>query len=87
MKSKIKLVKIDWIDSRSPTNRWEHLSELEANICHCSSVGYLIKDTDELKVIAANLADIDDTESLQASAVKAIPSCCVTRIVDLIERT
>ena len=81
------LVMIEWIDSRSPAGQWQKLVELgENDYCKCVSVGFLLKDNKKVKVLAPNMADLDDPNNLQASGIIVIPSRCVTRIKSLEER-
>jgi hypothetical protein len=84
MKKKSKncdLVLIEWEDSRQPTSEWVRLAGFKsAGICKCASVGFLIHDGVNKKVLASNMADIEDKHNIQASGIIHIPSKCVTRI-------
>ncbi|KKK60992.1 hypothetical protein LCGC14_3018820 [marine sediment metagenome] len=82
----MKLVKIEWVDSRTPTDGWEHLNKLnDIKACECVSVGFLLKSGDDVKALAPNLADIDEDSDVQASAIIIIPVCSITRMVELAE--
>ncbi len=82
----VKLVSIEWLDSRQPSSEWRHLTNFKsAGICHCVSVGYLIYDGEDCKVIAPSMADIESEEDMQVSGVIHIPTCSVTKITPLIE--
>jgi len=82
----MRLVKIEWVDSRSPTNKWERLNDLDdMDACQCVSVGFLVKDATDVKMLAPNLADKDDDSNIQASAAIVIPTCAITHMVDLAE--
>lgn len=79
-----KLVAVEWEDSRQPTASWQFLHDVEQkSACRCVSVGYLISETNGAKMLAANLADIDDPESVQASGIITIPECSIKRVTDL----
>ena len=81
-----RLVLVEWVDSRSPASHWEPLRDAaEGEVCECVSVGFLVKDSDEIKILVPNMADVEDETSLQASGAITIPSCAVRRIVDLEE--
>jgi len=81
-----KLVIIEWIDSRQPVGGWQRISDFErSDICKCVSVGFLIHDEEEQKVLAPNMADIEDRHNIQASGVIHIPTKCVLRITPLVE--
>ena len=78
------LVLVEWMDSRRPEAAWQHLSDAQAwSACRCSSVGFLIADDDEVKVLAPNMADMDDASNVQLSGAIVIPSSCVLSIVRL----
>jgi hypothetical protein len=79
-----KLVIIEWEDSRQPTSSWQLLEEVEQfSACCCISVGYLLSENNGVKMLAANLADIEDTEGIQASGIITIPECCIKRVTNL----
>ena len=50
-------------------------------ICRCVSVGFLIHDGTDKKVLAPNMASIEDEHSIQACGVIHIPARCITRLV------
>ena len=80
------LVLIEWEDSRQPIAGWVRLSEFDkSEICKCVSVGFLIHDGGEQKVLAPNMADIEDKHNIQTSGVIHIPTKCVLRITPLNE--
>lgn len=82
------LVLVEWEDSRQPTPSWNRLSEFQAeDVCKCISIGFLIHDKKDLKVLAPNMADIESETNLQASGMMHIPASAVTRIVCLEETT
>ena len=83
-----RLVLIEWEDSRQPVASWQRLSEFsKSDICKCVSVGFLISDDDEQKVLAPNMADIESKDNIQTSGVIHIPSKCVLKITPIAEVT
>jgi hypothetical protein len=77
-----RLVMITWLDSRQPNGSWQWLSEFEKmEPVRAASVGWLIQDDADVKVIAQSLAN--DGDDKQTSGRKAIPACCVQSIQDL----
>jgi len=77
------LVLIEWEDSRQPVSNWKWVSDYDdVNIVMCVSVGWLIKDTKDIKALAPNLGDTEE-ETAQVSGVIQIPTCCIKRIVKL----
>ncbi|MGE3229263.1 MAG: hypothetical protein AB7J30_07485 [Hyphomicrobium sp.] len=81
-----RLVIIRWQDSRQPCGQWRYLATLpEQKPVEVASVGWLIKDTDEIKVLAQNIGDLASPENAQASGIMTIPTRCVLSIETLAE--
>lgn len=79
-----KLVAVEWEDSRQPTSAWQFLEDIEERAaCLCLSVGYLVHEGNGSKTLAANLADIQDPEGVQASGVITIPESCIKKVTEL----
>jgi hypothetical protein len=80
------LVIVRWLDSRQPCGQWRYLSALpEARPVEVASVGWLVKDTAEVKVICQNVGDLDHPEKAQASGIMTIPTRCVIAVEKLTE--
>lgn len=76
------LVCVEWVDSRQPTSSWAWVDEYEPQgACSCVSVGFLLKDGKDVKVLAPNLADIFHEK--QATGIINIPVACITRLTTL----
>lgn len=74
------LVIIEWEDSRRPDGAWKHLAgEHDWDSVKCASVGWLVVDDKEKKVLAPNMGDIDDASNMQMSGEIVIPTSCVLR--------
>lgn len=72
---------IEWVDSVQPTRNWQYIEDIEySGGVKCRSVGFLLHDGDDCKVLAANVG-AEGTESAQASGVVEIPTHCITRMV------
>lgn len=77
---------IEWEDSAQPIPTWSYLSSFEpTGIILCASVGWLIRDDDQMKALAPNMGAINDGRSLQVSGVIQIPTSCVVRVTNLKE--
>jgi hypothetical protein len=77
-----KLVQIEWVDSRQPTASWQRVSELDyLTECRCTSVGFLLRDDAQAKVLAVSIAD--EGKELQATGVFVIPTAAVLSCVVL----
>ncbi|MEQ1648433.1 MAG: hypothetical protein ABL898_07600 [Hyphomicrobiaceae bacterium] len=80
-----RLVMVTWEDSRQPTSKWTFLSDLpDHTAVKCTTVGWLLKDNDDVKVLAQSMGDIDADE-MQTSGVMTIPARCVIAIKNLEE--
>lgn len=78
------LVAIEWIDSGQPIPGWQWLEGLAERRPHrCVSVGFLIQDGAEAKVLAPNLGASNEREWDQASGLITIPTPAVTKIKPL----
>ncbi len=81
MESDCPLVLIKWEDSRQPSCGWQFLSDLSnPDTLQCATVGWLLEDGPEKKVIAQTIGGGED--DVQATGVMVIPA----RSVILIER-
>lgn len=75
------LVMVEWEDSRQPDSFWRYLAKFKGQpVCKCVSVGWLVRDDDDVKVVAPNVADASDKGSEQISGMIDIPVRCVVKI-------
>ena len=77
------LVLIEWLDSGQPSPAWQWLDSLEERRPHrCVSVGFLVQDGAQAKVLAPNLGASDGHGGFdQASGLTTIPTASVIRIL------
>lgn len=81
-----KLVLIEWEDSRQPEPAWTRLSEFyPPPVARCVSVGWMIYDGEDTKMLTPNMADIKNENNIQGSGIIQIPTSCVTRVVRIEE--
>ena len=80
------LVLIEWLDSARPEPNWRHLDDPpELEVIQCVSVGWLIGENDDVKMLAPNIGDFCSGSNAQASGFIRIPKVAVTREVRLVE--
>jgi hypothetical protein len=80
------LVIIRWLDSRQPCGQWRYLSALpDARPVEVATVGWLVKDTADVKVVCQNVGDLENPERAQASGIMTIPTRCVLTVERLTE--
>jgi len=77
---------IEWQDSAQPIPSWSFLSSFEASgIITCASVGWMIRDDDDMKALAPNMGALQDESSVQISGVIQIPTRCIVSVTRLKE--
>jgi hypothetical protein len=80
------LVIIRWLDSRQPCGQWRYLAALpEARAVEVATVGWLVKNTDDVMVVCQNVGDLEHPEKAQASGIMTIPTRCVLSVERLTE--
>lgn len=82
---KRKLVLIEWLDSHSG-NGWQTLNKLEekAEPLYCRSVGWLIAETRECKLIAPHIAGEQNGDiMLQGCGDMVIPTKAIVKVTTL----
>jgi hypothetical protein len=80
------LVIIRWQDSAQPLPSWQYLSALpQTRAIECATVGWLLKDDDDLKVICQSVGDFGSPKNAQASGIMTIPARCILSIERLVE--
>lgn len=78
------LVLLTWLDSGQPTSGWQWLSTYQpVKPIKCASVGWLIQDDSDIKVLAQSFGDIDRDDDVQAMGIVRIPTACVVSIEEL----
>lgn len=78
----MRLVLIEWLDSFGCSSLWTKLEDSRAAPLVCRSVGWLLHDTDTCKVLVPHITDSDHVTP-QGCGDMTIPTCAVTRIVEL----
>jgi len=86
MQTDCPLVIIRWQDSAQPITGWKHLSDLpRTRPIECATVGWLLKDDDDIKVICQSVGDLHKPNNAQASGIMTISARCVISIERLSE--
>ena len=79
----MRLVLVEWIDSFGCSSDWAELDgEAQPEPMVCRSVGWLLADGGDCKVIVPHIADVPDAKQ-QGCGDMAIPVACIRRLVDL----
>jgi hypothetical protein len=80
----MRLVLIEWLDSHRNPNSWASLDEFpDPQPLICRSVGWLLHDTPECKVVVPHFAGEQGAAPEQGCGDMTIPTRAVLRVVDL----
>jgi hypothetical protein len=80
------LVLIRWQDSRQPSGQWRFLASLpKTTPVEVATVGWLLRNDDDVKVVCQNVGDLDYPGQIQASGIMTIPARCVLSMERLTE--
>jgi hypothetical protein len=86
MRTDCPLVLIRWLDSAQPLPAWRHLSDLpRVRPIECATVGWLLMEDDEVKVVCQSVGDLTNPKNAQASGIMTIPVRCVLSVERLTE--
>jgi hypothetical protein len=75
----LRLVLIEWLDSYGCSSTWQDLSVDDPKPIECRSVGWLLHDGAEAKVVVPHVAEGPG----QGCGDMTIPAAAIRRIVDL----
>ncbi len=80
----MRLVLIEWLDSYGCSANWQNIREITAIPLTCKSVGWLLHDAEDCKVVVPHLSSEDHPNtSQQGCGDMTIPSRAILKIVDL----
>ena len=78
------LVLVEWLDSFGCSSNWQSIEDLKPNPIVCRSVGWLIYDGDDCKVILPHITDSQKNIEKQGCGDMTIPSKCIIKIQNLV---
>ena len=80
----MRLVLIEWLDSYGCSSKWQALDNCRAKPLACRSVGWLLHDGDDCKVVVPHISDEDNEHvAAQGCGDMTIPTKAILQIVDL----
>jgi hypothetical protein len=80
----VRLVLVEWIDAFGCASEWAELTDIPPDTLRCRSVGWLLHDTPECKVIVPHLSDPrHESAKPQGCGDMTIPTQAVLKIIDL----
>jgi hypothetical protein len=80
------IVLIEWVDSHSGRGDWRDMDEFEdvATPLYCRSVGWLVKETEQAKVIVPHIAgEANGGITLQGCGDLTIPTAAILKVIPL----
>lgn len=75
----MKLVYLEWLDSRGVSASWSHLEDLASECCVLKSVGWVLTENKDLIHIVPHLGD----DPAQGCGDMVIPKRCVLKKINL----
>lgn len=78
MEVEMKLVVVDWLDSRSDDG-WTEQDSLEMRVAEITTVGQVAKETEDVLCVASSV----DAATGQLSGIMFIPKCCIVKRWDM----
>jgi hypothetical protein len=81
----MRLVLIEWVDSYGGTTGWKALGDCTPDVLVCRSVGWLLHDRDDVKVIVPHLIEpAEDTRiAAQGRGDMTIPCAAIVSLREL----
>ena len=79
--SALPAIYVEWLDACHLKNQWHEVADLGADLLVCSTLGWLVKETDTAILVALTMADEGD----QVVGVLNIPTSAITKRVLLKE--
>jgi hypothetical protein len=76
----MKLVLVEWIDSKRLTDGWVYNDSIVPKICICKSVGWVSKKSNKHVLIVMPHRGVDEKTNYGSIA---IPKCCIAKITKL----
>jgi hypothetical protein len=81
----MRLVLVEWLDSFGCSATWEQLDGCSPHLLTCRSVGWLIHDGDDCKVIVPHVSQPNEGCGQQGCGDMTIPTRAIVRMADLSE--
>jgi hypothetical protein len=81
----MRLVLVEWVDSYGCSSQWRELSECTPEVLVCRSVGWLLHDGDDVKVIVPHVIQTPEDSRIadQGSGDMAIPTSAIRSLSDV----
>ncbi len=85
----MRLVLIEWVDSAHGSSGWAPLADCTPELLTVRSVGWLLHDTSECKVIVPHVCEPGAGSRIetQGRGDMTIPNACIVKLYDLIDPT
>lgn len=81
----MRLVFVEWVDSFGCSPNWESLTDAAPHLLTCKSVGWLLHDNEDAKVLVPHVTAPNEHCTPQGCGDMTIPTRAIVRLVDLDE--
>jgi len=81
----MRLVFVEWVDSYGCSSNWEELEGCSPQLMRCRSVGWLLHDDEDCKVLVPHVSAPLAQSARQGCGDMTIPTRSIVRLVDLPE--
>ena len=79
----LKLVLIEWVDALGCSPHWVELDSCKPELAVCQSVGWLLHDGEDCKVIVPHITGKIDNADRQGCGEMTIPASAIRRLVEI----
>jgi hypothetical protein len=81
----MRLVLIEWVDSYGCSPQWRELSDCTPELLVCRSVGWLLHDGEDVKVVVPHVIESPESSRIadQGSGDMTIPTSAIRSISDV----
>lgn len=82
----MRLVLVEWMDSYGCSSEWQPIAGCNPKALRCQSVGWLLHDGDDCKVIVPHLSDAEHSQAeQQGCGDMTIPTQAILKISDILQ--
>jgi hypothetical protein len=75
----MKLILIEWLDSKRLSEGWEYTEDIEPSVVICQSVGWILRENKSCIVIMPHR----DKNKTQGCGIISIPKCAIKSTYEL----
>lgn len=81
------LIVVEWVDSAGGRGGWVQFEDLGGSIAYATTVGYLVKETDEMILLVSNFIPQNNEVAQVFCNYMGIPKCAIKKSITIPEFT